>query len=125
MKNNCMKTLLILAISVLFSISVSADSDSKNNNKVNNFELTTSVENATAFKISGVIIDEKSNETLAGAAIVVNGKKYYSDLDGNFLVNDIKPGEYEMVVELISYEPFTLVVDSSINQNINITLHQK
>jgi len=120
-----MKTLLILAISVLFSISVSADSDSKNNNKVNNFELTTSVENATAFKISGVIIDEKSNETLAGAAIVVNGKKYYSDLDGNFLVNDIKPGEYEMVVELISYEPFTLVVDSSINQNINITLHQK
>ncbi len=120
-----MKTLFILTLSLFVSIYASADTDSKKSAKTNEIESISSVENVTAMQIFGVVKDEKSNETLAGATIVVDGKKYYSDLDGNFSVYNVKPGNYEMVVELISYEPITLVVDPVKNQIININLHQK
>ena len=120
-----MTTLFILTLSLFVSISASADTDSKKSAKTNEIESISSVENVTAMQIFGVVLDEKSNETLAGATIVVDGKKYYSDLDGNFSVYNVKPGNYEMVVELISYEPITLVVDPVKNQIININLHQK
>ncbi len=125
MKYYRMKTLFILTLSLFVSISASADTDSKKSAKTNEIESISSVENITAMHIFGVVLDEKSNETLAGATIVVDGKKYYSDLDGNFSVYNVKPGNYEMVVELISYEPITLVVDPVKNQIVNINLHQK
>lgn len=120
-----MKTLLILAISLFVTISVSADTDSKTNKKVYETEMVSTIENVNVLQLTGVVVDEKSNETLAGAIIVVDGKKYYSDLDGNFSVIDLKPGEYEMIIELISYETITLVVNPAKSQNININLHQK
>lgn len=125
MKYNRMKTLLILTISLLVTISVSADTNTKSNKKVNEIESISSVEDIAAIQIFGMVVDEKTNESLTGATIIVDGKKYYSDLDGNFSVKDIKPGKYEMIVELISYEPFTFLVDASKSQNININLHQK
>lgn len=120
-----MKTLLILTISLLITISVSADTNSKSSKTVNAIESISSVEDITAMQICGVVVDEKNNETLTGATIIVDGKKYYTDLNGNFFIDGVKPGKYEMVVELISYEPFTFVVDASKSQNININLHQK
>ncbi len=55
----------------------------------------------------------------------MDGKKHYSDLDGNFLVNDVKPGKYELVVELISYQPVSMHLDLTKNQNLKINLNQK
>ena len=41
-------------------------------------------------------------------------EKYYSDLDGNFAINGVKPGKYSAVVELIFYEPATMEVSSPV-----------
>ena len=96
-----MRTILTFAVSVLLSVSAFA-----------NVQLT------------GSIVDDKNQETLAGVAVYVDGKKYYSDFDGNFSISDIKPGKHQIKVELISYEPATIEIEVNQDENININLFQ-
>lgn len=120
-----MKPVLFIIVSLLISFSVAADTDSKNNKKVNESESISVIEKANAIQLTGSVVDKKNNEMLAGASILVNGKKYYSDLDGQFVINDVTPGKYEMVVELISYEPQTLELDLTRSQNLSVDLNQQ
>ena len=120
-----MKAVLVLATSLLISVSAFADTEIKNNKKDNETEVVSTIENVNVLQLNGIVVDENTNETLAGATIIVDGKKYYSNLDGNFQVKDVKPGKYELIVDLISYEPVTMVVDLSKSRNLNINLHQK
>lgn len=75
--------------------------------------------------ISGDVMDKENRETLAGAAIHIDGKKVYSDLDGHFVLPVSKPGKYQMKIELISYETTEMQVEVSRNENLAITLAQK
>lgn len=123
-----MKTVLVIGISLLMTTSAFANSNISNNKEVkksNETELVANVASRESLQLTGVVVDKKNNETLAGASILVDGRKFYSDLDGKFSVNDVKPGKYEMVVELISYEPISMQVDLSKNQSLNINLNQK
>ena len=119
-----MKPILVLAVSILISVTAFAESE-KSNNKIKDNESVTIVESVNALQLTGLVVDEKNNETLAGATILVDGKKYYSDLDGNFSINDVIPGKYKLIVELISYEPVSMEVDLTKNQKLNIGLLQK
>lgn len=80
---------------------------------------------STTYGISGTILDITNNETLAGATIVVNGKKYYSNLDGQFNVPALKEGKYRLSVEFISYNSSDIEVDVHGNSNITVRLDQK
>lgn len=123
-----MKTVLVIGISLLMTTSAFANSNVSNKKEVkksNETELVANVASRESLQLTGVVVDKKNNETLAGASILVDGRKFYSDLDGKFSVNDVKPGKYEMVVELISYEPISMQVDLSKNQSLNINLNQK
>ena len=123
-----MKTVLVIGISLLMTTSAFANSNVSNKKEVkksNETELVANVTSTESLQLTGVVVDKKNNETLAGASILVDGRKFYSDLDGKFSVNDVKPGKYEMVVELISYEPISMQVDLSKNQSLNINLNQK
>jgi len=120
-----MKSVLVFAASLLFSVSIFANTDLKNDEKVKETKSVTVVENVNALQLTGLVVDEKNKETLAGAAILVDGKKYYSDLDGKFSIADVKPGKYELRVELISYEPVSMEIDLTKNQNLHISLLQK
>ena len=123
-----MKTVLVIGISLLMTTSAFTNSNVSNNKEVkksNETELVANVASRESLQLTGVVVDKKNNETLAGASILVDGRKFYSDLDGKFSVNDVKPGKYEMVVELISYEPISMQVDLSKNQSLNINLNQK
>lgn len=123
-----MKTVLVIGISLLMTTSAFANSNISNNKEVkksNETELVANVASTESLQLTGVVVDKKNNETLAGASILVDGRKFYSDLDGKFSVNDVKPGKYEIVVELISYEPISMQVDLSKNQSLNINLNQK
>ena len=110
-----MKSILILVASVLVSVSA--------------FAADTSVEkkcekNVKTVQLTGSIMDDKNQETLAGATVYVDGKKYYSDLDGNFSISDVKAGKCQIKVELISYKPVVVEVDVNKDENINISLLQ-
>lgn len=120
-----MKSVLVLAASLLISESAYASPDSNETKKANDSPSVTRVESVNALQIKGLVVDEKNKETLAGAKIVVDGKKYYSDLDGNFTISDVKPGKYDLTVEMISYEPVTLEVDLTVNRSVSVSLMQK
>jgi YbbR domain-containing protein len=106
------KSILMLAVSVFLSVSVFADT---NKNCGQNKEKVC---------LTGSVVDDKNKETLAGAAVYVDGKKYYSDLDGNFFISDIKPGKYQIKVEFISYKSVVMEIDVDKDEKININLPQ-
>ncbi len=120
-----MKSVLLLAASLLISASTYANSDSNETKKANNSPSVTRIETGNALQIKGLVVDQKNKETLAGAKVVVDGKKYYSDLDGNFTIAGVKPGKYDLTVEMISYEPVTLELDLTVNRSVSVSLMQK
>lgn len=120
-----MRSVLIFAVSLLLSVSAFANTGNNDNEKGKEAKSVSLVENVDALQLTGLVVDEKNHETLAGAAILVNGKKYYSDLDGKFRIAGMKPGKYALQVELISYEPVSMEVDLKDNQNLQISLLQK
>ncbi len=77
--------------------------------------------------ISGKVLDIKTGESLAGVAISIEGTnlKVYTDLDGSFTVDGIAPGNYNLVLSLISYKS-SLVENIKLNpsskENIDIKL---
>lgn len=76
-------------------------------------------------ELKGIVMDKLTNETLAGVAIHVNGKKIYTDLDGKFAVSNLNRGLCELKVSLISYEEQTLKVHASGDELIKIELSQR
>lgn len=55
--------------------------------------------------IKGKVVDEKTGETLPGAVVMINGTTTggNTDFDGNFSINNVSPGTYNLVCKLISY----------------------
>ncbi|NLJ01169.1 MAG: carboxypeptidase-like regulatory domain-containing protein [Bacteroidales bacterium] len=119
------KPVLLLMTSLIISLSVFGGADKSSDKATTESRSVEITESVQVLQLTGTVIDERNNETLAGASIVVDGKKYYSDLDGNFAIADVLPGKYELTVELISYEPVTMEVDLSKDQTLNIGLLQK
>jgi len=111
-----MKTIVTLAASVLLSVSVFANTGKEGHNE-------TAAEVKTV-QLTGSVTDNKNNEALAGATLIIDGKKYYSDLDGNFAISNMKSGKYELKVELISYKSTVVEVEVNSNEQIRINLQQ-
>ncbi len=61
---------------------------------------------AQAAAITGTVIDNNSGETLAGVLVTVEGTELqaYTDLDGQFSIEGITPGKYNLILSLISYK---------------------
>ena len=62
------------------------------------------------FELRGSVVEEETGEPVTGAAITVeeSGKEVYSDFDGNFSLEDFKPGIYHIRISLISFKPVML-----------------
>lgn len=56
--------------------------------------------------LAGNVIDQVTGEALAGVQVKVVGsdKSFYTDFDGNFEINGLIPGDYELRLSLVSYE---------------------
>jgi len=59
-----------------------------------------------AVVLMGTVVDESTGEALPGAQVKINGldKTLYTDLDGNFEVQNIMPGSYSIEISLVSYQ---------------------
>jgi outer membrane receptor protein involved in Fe transport len=55
--------------------------------------------------LQGKVIDQETGETLIGATVTIIGtyKGALTDLDGNYLIQDIKPGDYSVKFTYIGY----------------------
>ncbi|WP_432712777.1 carboxypeptidase-like regulatory domain-containing protein, partial [Pedobacter sp.] len=81
---------------------------------------------AQSLSISGVVKD-KSGEVLPGAGIYLSGYKTatVSNNDGKFILSNLKPGNYDVLVEMMGYLPFTKnVILSDQSASINIVLQE-
>lgn len=124
-KSIIMRSVLMFSCALLISISAFALTDNNSEKKSKEAASVNRVENVKMLHLTGLVVDNKNKETLAGATITVDGKKYYSDLDGQFTIPEVSPGKYEITVELISYEPYMMEINLTKNQNLNVSLSQK
>ncbi|MEZ5198698.1 MAG: carboxypeptidase-like regulatory domain-containing protein [Bacteroidales bacterium] len=55
---------------------------------------------------SGKVMDFASGEVLTGVEVTIEGTdiKTYTDFDGNFTIDNVKPGKYNIIASYISYE---------------------
>jgi len=98
-------------------------------NTGNSENKTKSTETASAIatvSISGKVIDFTSGEALVGVEVAIEGstKKVHTDFDGNFKIDNVKPGSYNLIASYISYNKSfieKLDVEKS-NQKLNIKL---
>lgn len=72
--------------------------------------LSTSLVHSQSSGIEGFITDKTSNETITGATVMLEGTGYktFTDMDGHFIFKDVKPGEYKLLVMMISYKTLTI-----------------
>lgn len=78
--------------------------------------------------LSGKVVDGKTGETLIGVSVLVENTSYatVTDLDGNYLINDIAAGTYTVVYKYIGYENFTannIVIRNNENTTQNVVLN--
>lgn len=82
--------------------------------------------NLNTTSLSGVVLDNKTGEALTGVAIRFEGSKetVYTDFDGNFKIDNIIPGKYNILSNYISYTDNKLkdVNVSGINNVIHLVL---
>lgn len=99
-------------MSLMLVLAVSANEKEAKTNSKTDSEATVA--------LTGTITDSQSGELLAGVEVNIEGTdtKTYTDFDGNFQFQDIKPGEYKIVTNYISYNKTseTLEVDGKKNR---------
>lgn len=73
------------------------------------FFLFISTITAQTGTIKGTIIDEKTNEPLIGASVLIEGTTNgaAADLDGNFVIHSVPAGTYTLIASYVSYQPLT------------------
>lgn len=106
-----MKKLLLILIVALGIVNVQANEpEVKNPAAVN------------AVKIGGKVTDHLTGEALAGVSLTLKGSglKTYSDLDGNFKIEGVSPGTYDIVVDYVSYKKTTLTEISTSTSSVKL-----
>ena len=81
----------------------------------------------TTGKLTGVIKDEATKEVLIGANIVLKGTSLgaSTDIDGNYVILNIPPGKYTVVVSIVGYrhvEIDNVQINTDLTTAINATL---
>lgn len=69
------------------------------------FFIGSIIMNAQTGRISGLVMDSKTGETLPGATIMIDGtsKGASADFDGKFAINNVPAGKVTLIVSYISY----------------------
>lgn len=111
-----MKKLLIATIAIFFAFAGYAEEKKGNTIADAESEATT--------VLTGTVADSGSGELLTGVEIKLEGTnlKTYTDFDGNFSFR-VKPGEYKIVANYISYQKSAQKLKVGNNENkVNLKL---
>lgn len=86
-------------------------------------------ETAATVSMEGTIVDADTQETLAGVSIKIIGTdlEVKTDLDGNFTISGLSPGEYNIEVSYISYKETKVVLPllNNTQKHINLCLESE
>ena len=83
----------------------------------------------TTGKIAGTVIDKQTGEPLSGANVIVQGTDYgaAADLNGNYTILHVPPGEYTVVISVIGYakvmvNDVRVRIDQTSHINVNMEM---
>ena len=67
---------------------------------------TTSNTPVQSVVLTGKVVDLNSGESLTGVEVSIEGSDYkaYTDFDGNYKFENVKPGKYNLIASYISYK---------------------
>ena len=115
-----MKKLTTLIALIIFSSSMilatNSNEEKESTKNSTNAVMTTSV--------SGKVFDKITGEALVGVKVMVDGteKATYTDFDGNFEINHIRPGNHKITASYISYKEMKENIDVNIEKSNNFKL---
>lgn len=77
---------------------------------------------AATVHIGGKVCDVVTGEALVGVSLKLKGsdKKTYTDLNGNFRIEGVAPGTYDIDVDYVSYKNITLKQLASSSSSLNL-----
>jgi len=82
------------------------------------------IANGQDFSISGKITDSKNSSAISGAAVFISYNYFtYSNGNGEYKINDLPEGNYEVKISCLGYKPFTsaIKIDStSVERNFQL-----
>jgi len=111
-----MKKIIISGIFVLATVLAFTTNIFTNNSKA---------EVSATISLSGTVMDLNSGETLAGVEVTLEGldKKAYTDFDGNYTIENLTPGQYNVIASYISYnKSYVEKLELTANEDLNIKL---
>ncbi|HRZ96714.1 MAG TPA: carboxypeptidase-like regulatory domain-containing protein [Paludibacter sp.] len=117
-----MKKLLFITFVSLFALAINGSAKAKVSPEVK-AEAATEVVNTNTLK--GIVFDKLTNESLAGVVVTANGQKVYTDLEGNFTIQNVCTEKCELKISLISYADQILEVETQNAKPIKIQLSQR
>ncbi len=113
-----MKKIAIIFVSIFVLSIAFATASNEEGAKSESAVMTTSV--------SGKVLDKITGEALVGVKVTLTGseKSVYTDFDGNFEINGIRPGSVELTASYISYKKKTekVNVDLSNSNTIDVQI---
>jgi hypothetical protein len=73
-------------------------------------------------QIEGVVTDHLTGEALVGVCLKIKGsdKTTYSDLQGNFKMENVTPGTYDIEIDYVSYKDVTLKSVSTNDSDVKL-----
>lgn len=82
------------------------------------------IKKANNLSISGKILDSNTNEPLAGVEVKLDGtnQSFYTDFEGNYKINNLTAGDYNINISYISYnevKPLKISADKNIDLKIS------
>ncbi len=92
-------TMVVLLAGFNFQAMATSDDDNdKNDKNENNTTMTTS--------LKGQVVDMNTGEALTGVKLKIKGEDIsaYTDFDGSFELQGLKPGKYSIETSFISYK---------------------
>lgn len=96
---------------------------------INLFVLST-IGYSQSGKITGVVVDANSGETLPGANVVIDGttRGVQTNLDGEYLLINVPPGVYSIVVSFVGYSSQRVnevIVRTDLTTQLNFKLKEE
>jgi hypothetical protein len=73
-------------------------------------------------QIEGMVTDHLTGEALVGVCLKLKGsdKSTYTDLKGNFKIEGVTPGTYDIEIDYVSYKDVTLKSVSTAQSDVKI-----
>ena len=91
------------------------------------FLLATQSVYAQNGSVKGILTDASTKETIIGGNVSLEGTSYraVTDLDGKFLLSNVKAGNYNLIITYIGYQPQTLPIVVSNGKESMVTASLK